>query len=123
MRRIIIASIIFSFIFAVILPTTSEAAAATKPMKGKVVSLDDVVKGKKDLQLNKEKAKELFEQGSPLVFLYNKKIYFVQTESGDFAFKKLADYAHKQNVGIVGKIKPAVYGINVIIMSNIESMD
>ncbi len=108
--------------FAVCSNITDAQTKTPKPMKGKVVSLDDVVKGKKDLQLDKTRAKELLEQGSPLVFLYNKKYYFVQTESGDFAFKKLADYAHKQNVGIVGKTK-TVSGFNLIIMSNIESMD
>ena len=122
MKKNVVATIVLGLAFCFIFPNVVETATTTKPMKGKVVSLDDVIKGKKDLQLTKEKAQELFEQGSPLVFLYNKKYYFVQTESGDFAFKKLADYAHKQNVGIVGKTK-IVSGINIIIMSNIESMD
>jgi len=129
MRKIVVASIVLGLMFAICSDVataqakkTTPTPATPKPMKGKVVSLDDVLKGKTNLQLNKERAKELLEQGSPLVFLFNKKIYFVQTESGDFAFKKLADYAHRQNVGIVGKTK-TVTGINIIIMSKIEAMD
>ena len=120
MRKIIFASIILSLLF--VCNNVATAQAASKPMKGKVVSLDDVIKGHKDLQLTKERANELLERGSPLVFLFNKKIYFVQNDDGSFAFRQLANYAHNKNVGIVGKTR-TVNGINVIVMSKIESMD
>ena len=122
MRKILVASIVFSLLFAVVNLEAATKTTTPKPLKGKIVSLDDVVKAKKDLQLTKERAKELLEMGSPLVFLYNKKIYFVQTEGGDFAFKKIVDFAHRQWVGITGKTK-TVSGINIIIMSDINAMD
>ncbi|MCL2039899.1 MAG: hypothetical protein FWG85_05665 [Bacteroidetes bacterium] len=122
MKKNVVATIVVGLAFFLMLPNVVETATTTKPMKGKIVSLDDVFKGKKDLQLTKERAKELLEQGSPLVFFYNKKYYFVQTEGGDFAFKKLADYAHRSAVGIIGKTK-TVGGINFIIMSDIQPMD
>ena len=121
-KKIVLASIILSAFLLVFATNVVDSAPAPKPMKGKIVSLEDVIKSKKDLQLTKDKAKELRELGVPLVFQYNKKIYFVQHEDGAFAFNKLADYAHNKNIGIVGKIK-TVNGINVIIMSKIESMD
>lgn len=122
MKKIMVATIVLVLAFFLIFPNVIETAATPKPMKGKVVSLDEVFQGKKNLQLTKERANELIEQGSPLVFLYNKKIYFVQTESGDFAAKKIANYAHREIVGITGKIK-TVNGINFIIMSDIQPMD
>jgi hypothetical protein len=122
MKKIVLASLIISLIFAGVYTTDAATTKAPKPMKGQVVSLDDVIKGVKDLQLTKARAEELVAAGSPLVFLYNKKIYFVQNEDGSFAFKKLASYALNKNVGIVGKTK-TVKGINIIIMSGIESMD
>jgi len=122
MKKIIVASIILGLLFAVISTEAATKTTTPKPMKGKIVSLDDVIKGKKDLQLTKERANELVEQGSPLVFLYNKKYYFVQTEGGDFAFKKIVNFAHRQWVGITGKTK-TVSGFNLIIMSDIQPMD
>ena len=125
MRKIIITGIIFSLLFAAInVEAQTKKVVTPKPLKGKIVSLDDITKGvpTKNLQLTKSRANELYESKSPLVFLYNKKVYFVQNEDGSFAFKKLADYAHNNNVGIIGKTKTTT-GINVIIMSNIESMD
>lgn len=122
-RKFAFASILLSIALILIVPNLLEAATkTTKPMKGKIVSLEDVIVAKKDLQLSKQQAQELLDRNVPLVFQYNKKIYFVQNEDGSFAFKKLANYAHNKNVGIVGKTK-TVNGINVIIMSNIESMD
>jgi hypothetical protein len=122
MKKLILASIILCLFAAAYNNINAATTKTPKPLKGKIVSLDDVVKAKKDLQLTKERAKELLEQGTPLVFLYNKKIYFVQTEGGDFAFKKIADYAHRQWVGIVGKTK-TVSGINIIMMSDIHPLD
>ena len=121
MKKIVLASILLTLLFVGI-NTECNAQASTKPLKGKIVSLDDVIKGVKDLQLTKERAEQLFENGSPLVFLYNKKIYFVQGTDGHFAFRRLANFAHHKNVGIVGKIK-TVSGINYIIMEHIDKLD
>ena len=124
MKKIVFSSIVLCLLIAVLCKNSSNAfaAAAPKPMKGQIVSLDDIIKGKKDLQLTKEKATELYEQKVPIVFLYNKKIYFVQTEDGSFAFRKLSDFAHNKFVGIKGKTK-TVNGLNVIIMSYIDAMN
>jgi len=122
-KKIVSASIVFGLLlFFVVFNNISEAAASSKPMKGQIVSLDDIIKGVKNLQLTKQRAQELLEANSPLIFKVGTKLYFVQNEDGSFAFKKLASFAHNKNVGIVGKTK-TVSGINVIIMSNIESMD
>jgi hypothetical protein len=117
MKKIIITSVVIALLFAV----SSDVAFAQKPIKGQIVSLDDVIKKVPNLQLTKERAKELYENGSPLVFKVGSKIYFVQNEDGSFAFKKLSDFAHNKNVGIVGKTK-TVNGINIIIMSKIDAM-
>lgn len=124
MKKVIIASFVFALLFAgtYIAVDAAAAAKAPKPLKGQIVSLDDVIKGNKELQLTKSKAQELLKAGTPLVFLYKNKVYFVQNEDGTFAFQKLAGYAHNQYVGIVGKTK-TVKGINYIIMTSIESMD
>jgi hypothetical protein len=122
MKKFVIASLVLSILCIGIYTNTADAAAAKKPLKGQIVSLDDIIKAKTTLQLTKAQAKELLEAGSPLVFLYNKKVYFVKNEDGSFAFKKLADYAHNKYVGILGTTK-TVKGINYIIMTNIESMD
>jgi len=122
MKKIVSASIVFGLLLFVVVFNNIEAAAPPKPMKGQIVSLDDIIKGVKDLQLTKQRAQELLESNSPLVFRVGTKLYFVQNEDGSFAFKKLANFAHNKNVGIVGKTR-TVSGINVIIMSNIESMD
>jgi len=123
MKKIVLASVlVISILFAGIYASNIEAATAQKPLKGQIVSLDDIIKGVKDLQLTKERATELLERGSPLVFLYNNKIYFVQEEDGAFAFRRLANFAHNKNVGIVGKTR-TVRGINVLVMSSIDSIN
>jgi len=121
MKKVILASILISILFAGFY-SGDVYAQNKKPMKGQIVSLDDIIKGKKDLQLTKESAEKLLENGSPLVFLHNRKIYFVQGTDGNFAFRRLANFAHHKNVGIVGKIK-TVSGINYIIMEHIDKMD
>ena len=122
MKKIILASIALSLLFVGIYTYEINAQASQKPMKGQIVSLNDVVLGEKNLQLTSEKATELVERGSPLVFLFNKKIYFVQETDGSFAFRKLANYAHNKNVGIIGKTR-TVSGINVIVMTHIDSIN
>ncbi|MPM94066.1 hypothetical protein SDC9_141209 [bioreactor metagenome] len=127
MKKILIASLFISIIFAGVcnneaLAQKAKKAVSQKPMQGKIVSLDDVIKGEKNLQLTKERAKELFDSGNPLVFLCNKKVYFVQGADGNFAFKKLANYAHYKTVGIVG-VSKTISGINFIIMDTIDKID
>lgn len=101
--------------------SSSDALAQTKkPIKGQVVSFNDLVMGGKGT-VTKDQAKELAEKGNPIVFKSGKTIYFVYNEDGTFAGKKLANYANNANVGIVGKTKK-VNGINIIIASMIESM-
>jgi hypothetical protein len=122
MKKIILASVLLSFLFVAFNSVEVSAAAKPKTYKGKIVSLDDVLKAKKDLQLTKEQATELHTKGSPIVFMVGSKIYFVQNADGSFAFKKLADYAHNKTVAIIGKIK-TVKGINLLIMDSIEKID
>jgi adenylylsulfate kinase-like enzyme len=93
---------------------------SSKPIKGQVVSLNDLVLNGKG-RITKDQAKELAEQGNPIVFLSGKTVYFVYNEDGSFAGKKLANYANNEVVGIVGKTKK-VNGLNILIASIIESM-
>lgn len=93
---------------------------ASKPIKGQVVSFNDLVLGGKGI-VTKDQAKELAEKGNPIVFKSGKTIYFVYNEDGSFAGKKLANFANNATVGIIGKTKK-VNGINIIIANIIESM-
>ena len=123
MKKILLASIVLTLLFVGIYATNSEAQTRNqRAMQGQVVSLADVIRGERNLQLTRERATELLENGSPLVFLHNKKIHFVQNDDGSFAFRRLSNFAHNKNVRITGTAR-TVSGINVIIMSNIESMD
>lgn len=117
-------------IFAILLILTvaftfSVNSEPPKPIKGKVVSLNDIVGGGSG-KVNKDQAKELAEKGNPIVFMVGEgksaKIYFVYNEDGTFAGKKLAKYADNEFVGIIGKTKK-VKGLNIIIAEMIESMD
>jgi len=98
----------------------AQAKKAPKPIKGQVVSFNDLVMGGTG-KVTKDQAKELAEKGNPIVFKSGKTIYFVYNEDGSFASKKLASFANNEFVGIVGKTKK-VNGINIIIASMIESM-
>lgn len=95
-------------------------AKTAKPMKGQIVSFNDLVMGGKG-KVSKDEAVKLADAGNPIVFQVGKKIYFVYNEDGTFAGKKLAKYAANEFVGIVGKAK-TVNGINIIIMTMIDSM-
>ena len=98
----------------------AQTKKSSKPIKGQVVSFNDLVLGGKGT-VTKEQAKELAEKGNPIVFKSGKTIYFVYNEDGSFAAKKLANYANNATVGIIGKTKK-VNGINIIIANIIESM-
>jgi len=113
------------FLILTVAFTFSLNSEPPKPLKGKIVSLNDIVGGGTG-KVNKEQAQELAEKGNPIVFMVGNgksaKIYFVYNEDGTFAGKKLAKYANNENVGIIGKIKK-VNGLNIIIAETIESMD
>lgn len=126
MRKVLFLSMVFALL-CIGLNSTLEASKAKKPKVykgGQIVSLDAVIKGEKKLQLTKDNAKELVEAGSPLVFLYKNKIYFVLHEDGSFAFKKISNYAHLSKVAITGDMKRSKLGrIDYIIMQDIESFE
>lgn len=123
MKKILLFSIILGIVFTS-LNVQAQTAAKPKKMTGQIVTLSDVITSKKDKQLTKATAKEALDNGNPLVFLSNKKVYFIQHTNGTFAFKKLADFAHKSKVEITTstKIKSAS-GLNCIIMDDIKSLD
>jgi hypothetical protein len=98
--------------------TTSKKNA--KPIKGQIVSFNSLVTGGSG-KVTKDEAVKLADNGNPIVFKVNKKIYFVYNDDGTFAGKKLAKYANSEFVGIIGKTK-VINGINIIIMTMIDSM-
>lgn len=105
---------------------TTYSKAPAKPMKGRVASFTDIVVMGGDGTVDKVKATEMAEKGQPIVFVVgagkSAKIYFVFNEDGTYGGKNLAKYANNKFVGIIGKTKK-VNGINIIIASQIESMD
>jgi len=112
-------------LFVGILFSATVNSAPSKPMKGYVASLNDMVTGGTG-KIDKAKATELAEKGNPIVFVTGKgksaKIYFVYNEDGTFAGKNLAKFAANEFIGIVGKVKK-VNGLNILIAEKIESMD
>lgn len=120
MKKIFILILMAGLLFALDAP-----AKSNKPIKGTIVSFNDLVMGGSG-KINKIQAKELVAKGSPLVFKVGNgkraKVYFVFNEDGSYAGKKLAKYAANNFVGIIGKTKK-VHGINIIIAETIESMD
>ena len=124
MRKVLLLSVIFGLLFVGLNSPLEASKKAKTYTGGQIVSLDAVIKGEKDLQLTKDNAKKLVEEGSPLVFLYKKKIYFVLHEDGSFAFKKISNYAHLSKVAITGDMKRSKLGrIDYIIMQDIESFE
>lgn len=119
-NKILVLGLALAFIFSTFAVINTYAQKAQKPIKGTVVSLNDIVMGGKGI-VSKDEAKKLAENGNAIVFKSGKKIYFVYNEDGTFAGKKLANYAESTSVGIVGKTK-TVNGINIIIMSMIDNM-
>ncbi len=100
-------------------------AKPTKPTKGYVANLSDILKGGNG-KINSAKAKELLNNCHPLVLAVESgkkiKVYFVYHPDGTFAAKKLADYASAKAIGVVGKIK-TVQGMNMIIADAIQPME
>ncbi len=120
MKKIFVLILMAGLLFALDAP-----AKSNKPIKGTIVSFNDLVIGGSG-KVNKKQAKELAAKGSPLAFKVGTgkkaKIYFVFNEDGSYAGKKLAKYANNKFIGIIGKTK-RVHGINIIIAEMIESMD
>lgn len=113
-------SIAVVLLFVALSTTFITESFSQKPIKGQVVSFNDLVMGGKG-KVTKEQATQLAESGNPIVFKSGKKIYFVYNDDGTFAGKKLAKYANNEFVGIVGKVKK-VNGIDIIIATMIDSM-
>jgi hypothetical protein len=86
-------------------------------LKGKIVSLNDVMAGK-DKVLSVADATKLYEKGFPLAFKSGEKVYFVYSTSGVYAGKRLVKKVGK-DVTIKGKVKNKG-GIQYIIMDSIK---
>ena len=123
MNKLIILILMIGVIFSAIV--ISEPAKPAKPIKGRVASLNDIIKGT-DGTVTKERALELANVGQPIVFVVGTgkkaKVYFVYNNDGTYGGKKLAGYAVYTNIGIIGKTK-TVNGVNIIIAEMIQSMD
>lgn len=106
-------------------PAKAKTAKMPKPIKGYVASLNHFIKDGSG-RVSKEEAEQLAEKGSPIVFITGSgksaKVFFVYSEDGSFAGKKLAKYAHNKFVGIIGK-SITKNGFNHIIMTMINPMD
>lgn len=116
MKKLFILILMAGLIIAIDAP-----AKSPKPIKGTIVSFNDLVMGGSG-KVNKAQAKELVAKGQPLAFKVKTKVYFVFNEDGSYADKKLAKYSANNFIGIIGKTKK-VHGINIIIAEKIESMD
>lgn len=86
------------------------------PLKGRAVSLKDAVTGTG--VVSKAEAEALVAKGQPMVFLSDGKIYFVYNANGSFASKKLAGFADRSEIGLIGKSK-VVNGLNIFIADKI----
>ncbi len=96
-----------------------ETVSSTTAMKYQIVILDDVVTGNYR-KLNKSEADKLKGKGRVLAVKgENGQIYFVYTQGGSFAGKRLAKHADSEFIGITGKVKKQ-YGMNIIIAEKIE---
>jgi len=106
-------------------PETTPVAKAgdysSKPIEGNVVSLNGLVMGGNG-KVSKAEAQALAGNGNLILFrATNGTVYFVYNEDGSFAGKRLANFAHNDKIGMLGKSK-VVNGVNVFIMTLIESM-
>lgn len=122
MYRLIALILLFGLLFS----ATTYSKGPVKPIKGRVASFTDIVIMGGDGTVDKAKATEMAEKGQPIVFVVgtgkSAKIYFVFNEDGTYGGKNLAKYANNKFIGIIGKTKK-VNGINIIIATQIESMD
>lgn len=90
-------------------------------IEGEVISLKGLVLGT-DGKVSKEEAEKLAAKGDPIVFKTGGKVYFIFNENGTFAYDKLANFANRSKVGIIGK-KQNNNGIYSIVASRIVSLD
>ncbi|MFC2130634.1 hypothetical protein ACFLSQ_04310 [Bacteroidota bacterium] len=96
-----------------------EVEVSKAPMKYQIIVLDDVVTGNYR-KLNKSEADKLKGKGRVLAVKGdNGQIYFVYTQGGSFAGKRLAKHADSEFIAITGKVKKQ-YGMNIIIAEKIE---
>jgi len=68
--------LLVAILFSAISTQESLAQKSTKPIKGQVVSFNDLVMGGKGT-ITKEQAKDLAEKGNPIVLKSGKTVYFV----------------------------------------------
>jgi len=108
-KILILLTVVFAFSFA----NVADAAE----LKGKIVSLNDVMAGK-DKVLSVADAGKLYEKGFPLAFKSGEKVYIVYSTSGVYAGKRLVKKAGK-DLTIKGKVKNKG-GIQYIIMDSIK---
>lgn len=101
-------------------PKVAAGDYTKSPLVGEIISLDHLVRGGNG-RVTKDEAKALVAKGSLILLKANGKIYFVYTEGGSFAAKKLANYAKAPKVGLLGTAK-TVKGINMFIMTHIDAM-
>lgn len=124
MKKLFAIALIFALIGTISTNVFAAAKKAPKPITGTIVSFDDIVTGNFQTW-TLDAAKDASEKGKMFVLLTKKgktsKIYFIFNEDGTNASKKIAKFAHKEKVGIVGKSK-LVNGVNIIIMEMIEGM-
>ena len=105
-------------------PAPDEKKEETKPapkaggLVGQVVLLDKIVKGGSGT-CTKAEAEAAKGKGGIVLFKSNGKLYFVLSESGAFASKRLINVCEKPEVTIKGRIKRN-NGLNTIIMTSIE---
>jgi outer membrane protein assembly factor BamB len=102
-------------------PVARAGDYSSKPLEGHVVSLNGLVMGGNG-KVSKAEAQALAGNGNLILFrATNGTVYFVYNEDGTFAGKRLANFAHNDKIGMLGKSK-VVNGVNVFMMTLIESM-
>lgn len=102
-------------------PAAKAGDYSSKPLEGTIVSLNGLVMGGNG-KVSKAEAQALAGNGNLILFrATNGTVYFVYNEDGSFAGKRLANFAHNEKIGMLGKSK-VINGINVFIMTLIESM-
>ncbi|MCX6146857.1 MAG: hypothetical protein NTW25_06345 [Candidatus Kapabacteria bacterium] len=107
-----------TLIALLILALVSISNAANPKFIGQVADLYSFSQGKSE-KLTVESAKKMLELGAPIVFVANKKVYFVYNSDGSYSGKKLSALAGKDKVTVTGK-SVSKNGVNVIYADNIE---
>jgi hypothetical protein len=106
---------IFSLLTLIILSITFYSVAhSADTIKGKVVSINDLVVSKESSP-DKAAAAQQYKANQPLGFLSNGKLYFVVNTGGGYAGRDLAKMATGSEVTINGSMKIS-NGMNYIIL-------